>query len=168
MLLSSFENVISLLTTMVFFQSVILDMAGNAGTQSLAVTIRILSEEEIDKKLIFKMMWKEIRVGICNGLALGIIAFGASLLYLRVFNMGITAGTGFSPLCVYASLIIGGALFVAMTLSSLIGCVIPVFFHLIHVDPAVASGPLITTLNDLLAVTVYYGLSLVFLMQLVA
>ena len=58
------------------------------------------------------------------------------------------------------SVVIGGvlALFLAMIISSLIGTIIPMFFHKIKVDPAVASGPLITTVNDLVAVVTYYGL----------
>ena len=50
-----------------------------------------------------------------------------------------------------------------MTVSSLIGCLIPIAFHALKVDPAVASGPLITTVNDLSAVTIYYGLSMILL-----
>ena len=49
--------------------------------------------------------------------------------------------------------------FVAMIVSSFIGTIIPIFFHKIKVDPAVASGPLITTVNDLVAVVTYYGLA---------
>lgn len=166
MMISSYGTVISSLTTMVFFQSVVLDMAGNAGTQSLAVTIRILSEEDVDRKLIGKLIFKELRVGLCNGLLLAAIAFISSFLYLIIFKMPLTAGGVFTYAdSLLAAGIIAGALLASMTLSSLIGCLIPVFFHAIHVDPAVASGPLITTLNDLIAVSVYYGLSMVLLMQ---
>ena len=52
-----------------------------------------------------------------------------------------------------------------MIISSLVGTVIPMFFHKIHIDPAVASGPLITTVNDLVAVVTYYGLSWLLLLQ---
>ena len=167
-LLSSFSNVISALTTMVFFQSVVLDMAGNAGTQSLAVTIRVLSDEDVDKKLIRRLFLKEIKVGFTNGLILGLIAFVSSFLYLIIFKMPLSNGGTFSYLnSLYGAGIIGFALLVSMTLSSSIGTLIPMFFHSIHVDPAVASGPLITTLNDLVAVTVYYGLSYILLMQLI-
>lgn len=164
MLISSFGEVISSLTTMVFFQTVILGMAGNAGTQSLAVTIRILSEEEVDKKLIGRMFFKEIRVGFVNGLLLAIVAFISSFLYLWIFKMPITTGGEFSMgSTLIASSIIAIALLISMTVSSLIGCLIPIAFHALKVDPAVASGPLITTINDLSAVTIYYGLSMILL-----
>ena len=54
---------------------------------------------------------------------------------------------------------IGFSLMVAMVISSFVGTAIPIFFHKIKVDPAVASGPLITTVNDLVAVVTYYGLT---------
>lgn len=168
MLISSFGTVISSLTTMVFFQSVVLDMAGNAGTQSLAVTIRILSDEDVDRKLIRRLVFKEFRVGFLNGFILGVIAFLSSFLYLVLFKMPLTVGGQFSYLhSLYASGIIAIALLCAMTISSLVGTLVPILFHSLHIDPAVASGPLITTLNDLLAVSVYYGLSLVLLSELI-
>ena len=54
-----------------------------------------------------------------------------------------------------------------MTVSSLVGSLIPIILHSIKIDPAVASGPLITTINDLLAVSIYYGLSYFMLIQLI-
>ena len=59
----------------------------------------------------------------------------------------------------------GVSLLVAMVISSLVGTLIPMLFHRVHIDPAVASGPLITTVNDLVAVVTYYGLALVFLID---
>lgn len=61
---------------------------------------------------------------------------------------------------------VGISLVVAMVVSSLVGTIIPMFFHKIKIDPAVASGPLITTINDLVAVVIYYGLSLTFLIEI--
>ena len=60
----------------------------------------------------------------------------------------------------------GMSLIVSMVVSSLVGTLIPMLFHKIHIDPAVASGPLITTINDLVAVVVYYGLAMVVLIDL--
>ena len=61
---------------------------------------------------------------------------------------------------------LGAAMILAMLISSLSGTVIPIFFQKIGVDPAVASGPLITTVNDLVAVITYYGLAWVILINL--
>ena len=63
------------------------------------------------------------------------------------------------------SLCVGVSLLLAMIVSGLVGTLVPLFFKKIKVDPAVASGPLITTVNDLVAVVIYYGLSWVFLIQ---
>ena len=80
-LISSFEKAISTIAVIVFFQSMILGMAGNCGTQSLAVTIRVLSDEEIDTKKIVQIIFKELRIGFVNGLILGILSFGGVLAY---------------------------------------------------------------------------------------
>lgn len=168
MLISSFGEVISVLTTMVFFQSAVLAMAGNSGTQSLAVTIRVLTEEDVDAKLIRRLLFKEFKVGLLNGTLLGIIAFVASFLYLILFKVSLSTTTDFSYInSIYGAGIIGCALLISMTVSSLVGSLIPIILHSIKIDPAVASGPLITTINDLLAVSIYYGLSYFMLIQLI-
>lgn len=147
-----FEHVISSLPFIVSFQSLVLDMAGNVGTQSLAVTIRVLSDEELTTKKTLGMIWKEVRVGFLNGLILG--SLSCALIGLFLFLTGNAATVSF-----LTSGCIGIALLCAMVFSALFGTVIPVFFKKIKIDPAVASGPLITTINDLVAVVTYYGLA---------
>lgn len=152
-----FEAVAALIPVVVCFQSLILDMAGNVGTQSLAVTIRVLMDEDISGRVKFRFVLKEMRVGGTNGLLLGTLSFVCVGFYLYLVK-GMAFGEGFMVAgCV------GLALFLAMIISSLVGTVIPMFFHKIKVDPAVASGPLITTVNDLVAVVTYYGLAGLFL-----
>ena len=158
----SFETVIATLPVVVFFQSTILDMAGNVGTQSLAVTIRNLTDDESRKK-INKGIFKEIKVGFLNGLCIGIIAFILVIAYLAIKQQEITPGNGYSFLAsMKISGIISFALLCAMTISNLIGTLFPLLLHKIHVDPAVSSGPFITTVNDIIAVVIYYGLVYLF------
>lgn len=158
----SFETVIATLPVVVFFQSTILDMAGNVGTQSLAVTIRNLTDDESRKK-INKGIFKEIKVGFLNGLCIGIIAFILVIAYLAIKQQEITPGSGYGFLAsMKISGIISFALLCAMTISNLIGTLFPLLLHKIHVDPAVASGPFITTVNDIIAVVIYYGLVYLF------
>lgn len=158
----SFETVIATLPVVVFFQSTILDMAGNVGTQSLAVTIRNLTDDESRKK-INKGIFKEIKVGFLNGLCIGIIAFILVIAYLAIKQQEITPGSGYVFLAsMKISGIISFALLCAMTISNLIGTLFPLLLHKIHVDPAVASGPFITTVNDIIAVVIYYGLVYLF------
>ena len=155
----AFEGVVAQLTIVMCFQSLILDMAGNVGTQSLAVTIRVLMDEKLTRRQKWTLIWKECRIGLVNGLILGVLSFAAVGLYLFALK-GNTAVSAFG-----VSGCIGAALVLAMVISSLSGTVIPLFFKKIKVDPAVASGPLITTVNDLVAVIAYYGLAWLLLIQ---
>lgn len=155
-----FEQVVSQLTLIMCFQSLILDMAGNVGTQSLAVTIRVLMDETLTGKQKLELVFKEVRIGFSNGLLLGLTSFAALGIYIwlikqKEFTMAFAI-----------SGCIGISLMLAMIVSSAVGTLIPLFFKKIHVDPAVASGPLITTINDLVAVITYYGLSWFLLLQI--
>ncbi len=147
-----FEEVVAHLALVVFFQSLVLDMAGNVGTQSLAVTIRVLSDERVSGKQKARLVFKEARTGLLNGLLFGIASFAVIGAYL-MFIKGEPAIMAFS-----VSMCTGLALVVSMLLSSVAGTTIPMLFKKLKIDPAVASGPLITTLNDLVAVVTYYGL----------
>ncbi|MBQ5311086.1 MAG: magnesium transporter, partial [Oscillospiraceae bacterium] len=129
------------------------DMAGNVGTQSLAVTIRVLMAEELTAAQKLRLVTKELRVGFCGGLILGLMSFLFVGLYIMAFKHR-AADFSFA-----VSGCIGAALLTAMFISSAVGTLIPLFFKRIKVDPAAASGPLITTVNDLVAVVSYYGLS---------
>jgi len=156
---SMFEPVVAQLTIVVSFQSMILGMAGNVGTQSLAVTIRVLMDEGLTWKQEFKLVWKEMKVGFTNGFLLGLLAFGMIGLFVYFLK-------GKSLMFSFAiSGCIGISLLVAMVISSFMGTMIPVLLKKAKIDPAVASGPLISTINDLVAVVAYYGLTWVLLIQ---
>jgi magnesium transporter len=154
-----FETVVAVLPIVICFQSLILDMAGNVGTQSLAVTIRVLMDENLTTSEKFALVIKETRVGLANGLFLGILAFIFIGVYIIVFKHNTVTNSFLISGCV------GVSLLVAMIISSLVGTLIPMLFHKIKIDPAVASGPLITTVNDLVAVVTYYGLAWVLLIE---
>lgn len=156
----AFEKVVAQLTLIMAFQSLILDMAGNVGTQSLAVTIRVLTDENLTFKQKMHLVIKETRVGFFNGALLGVISFVFIGLYICLFK-------GRDILFSFAvSGCIGISLLLAMLVSSAVGTLIPLFFKKIKVDPAVASGPLITTVNDLVAVVAYYGMSWLLLLNI--
>ena len=149
----AFETVVAQLTLIMAFQSLILDMAGNVGTQSLAVTIRVLTDENLSFQQKLHLVTKEMRVGLCNGILLGLLSFLSVGCYIMLFKHK-TALFSFA-----VSGCIGISLMLAMLISSAVGTFIPLFFKKIKIDPAVASGPLITTVNDLVAVVTYYGIS---------
>jgi len=149
-----FEGVVDELPMIVAFQSLILGMAGNVGTQSLAVTVRALgNDEDFGFKQQFRIIVKETRVALLNGLALGLFSFVIVGVYLLVF--------GHYPMTIALTTAgcVGLALWFAMMISGFTGAAIPMCFYRLGIDPAVASGPLITTVNDLVAVVSYYGLA---------
>ena len=156
----AFESVVAVLPIVICFQSMVLDMAGNVGTQSLAVTIRVLVDENLATSKKLHLLFKEMRVGLVNGALLAVMALGFLGVYIHFFKAYAWGQAFLLSGCVGISLI------VAMVISSLVGTVIPMLFHKIHIDPAVASGPLITTINDLVAVVVYYGLAMIVLIDL--
>ena len=138
-----FETVVAVIPIVMCFQSLILDM-----------------DENLNRKDKFGLILKEMRIGFANGLFLGIMAFVFIGLYVCFIK-----GNALS----YSFLIsgcVGVSLMLAMVISSLVGTTIPLLFHKIKVDPAVASGPLITTVNDLVAVVTYYGLVWLFMIEL--
>lgn len=155
-----FESVVAVLPIVICFQSLVLDMAGNVGTQSLAVTIRVLMDETLSAKKKLSLLFKEMKIGFINGASLGIMALVFLGFYIHIFKKYAWMSAFLISGCVGLSLI------VAMVVSSLVGTIIPMFFHKIHIDPAVASGPLITTVNDLVAVVTYYGLAMIFLVEI--
>lgn len=155
-----FESVVAVLPIVICFQSLVLDMAGNVGTQSLAVTIRVLMDEQLTGKQKLTLLVKEVRVGLLNGSILGIMSLAFLGIYIHVFKHYAWGSAFLISACV------GVSLLVAMVISSIVGTAIPMIFHKIKIDPAVASGPLITTVNDLVAVVTYYGLALIFLINI--
>ena len=156
----AFEGVVAILPIVICFQSLILDMAGNVGTQSLAVTIRVLMDENLDAKDKLHLIGKEMKIGFCNGSILGGLAILCLGIYIVMFK-----GYDFTHAFLISGCV-GISLLVAIVISSLIGTLVPLFFHKVKVDPAVASGPLITTVNDLVAVVTYYGLAWILLIEL--
>lgn len=157
---SLFEGVIAQLAIIVSFQSVILGMSGNVGTQSLAVTIRLLMDENLETRQKIGMIFREMRIGFSNGLILGILSFAFIGGYLCLLKDK-------TPQYAFAiSLCAGTALLMAMTISSIVGTSVPMLFKKINIDPAVASGPLITTVNDLIGVVTYYGTAWILLIRL--
>ena len=159
-----FEKVIVTVPIIVFFQSMILGMAGNVGTQSLAVTIRNISNEALakDKKKQVKSVFKELRIGFLNGLIIGATSFVFSLIYLVLTKAEVKLDEGFAIQdCLLVAGIIATSMLVSITLASVIGTCFPLLLAKMKNDPAVASGPFITTLNDVIAVLVYYGLTFI-------
>ena len=155
----AFEGIVRELPLIICFQSLILGMAGNVGTQSLAVTVRMLNSEESEGKKKLSFVFKETRIAFLNGLIMALCSVVIIGLYLCL--------RGNAPqLSFITSSCVALALWFAMMISGFTGAGIPMIFSKIGIDPAVASGPLITTVNDLIAVISYYGLAYILLLKI--
>lgn len=153
-IMDGFSSVIASVTALVFFQSLVLDMGGNAGTQSLATAVIELSQGELsDKKRIRKYLLREFSAGLINSIILGICAFALSYVFIIV--RGLTGN--FTPLLL--ALVIGLSMIFALVLSNFLGALVPIVLFKLKIDPAVASGPFISTLNDIISVSIYYSLA---------
>ncbi len=157
-ILSTFEATIEQITVLVFFLPLILDMGGNVGTQSLAVTVRGISRHHYSGGDAAKRhMIKELRVGLLNGGAMGALSLVTSFIFLNVIDALGMVSVGYPPMLI--SLTIGLSLFVALLMASFFGALIPLTLNRMNIDPAVASGPFITTLNDIIGLVVYFLLA---------
>ncbi len=140
-LLAQFEDTLKVEPVLTFFLPLILAMAGNTGTQSLAVTVRALSTNQFEeRKDTFVHLLREIKTGFLNGSFVGVLVF---LFVFLAFNQ------------FYIALVVAASLLVALTVATLSGALIPIIMNYFKIDPAVAAGPFITTINDIIAVTVY-------------
>lgn len=152
LVISGYEEVVGTIPIIVFFQSLVLGMSGNAGTQSLAVTLQSISDMKLSRKNTLKILFKEMGTGLIIGTCLGLLAFGIIMVVLSLIPSleALAFKTAFS---------VGVSLLVSMTSSAVVGSAIPLILTKIKVDPAVASGPFITTLNDIIAIVIYYSLA---------
>ena len=130
----------------------ITDMGGNVGIQALSVSIRSLALGEAQFRDIFKSMKKEIAVGLINGLALGAL-FG-TLAYLFEWN-------------VILAVVAGTALGVNVLVAGIIGGSMPFLIKKLGKDPAMMTGPVLTTVTDITGISIYLGLSTMFLVHMI-
>ena len=150
-IIQSFEDMLAVITGLTAAIPIITGTGGNAGNQSSTLAIRALALGEIELKDWFKVLFKEIRVAFICGLILGAANF------LRMWILG-TAGS----MEVY--IIVSAAMFFAVVMAKMIGCMLPIIAKLIKIDPAVIAGPVISTLVDSLSLLIYFALAKAFLL----
>jgi len=143
-IMERFGVALSKLVALAFFVPLIMAMGGNSGSQSSAVMVRKIALGEDKSDTIYRFILKESMsgtiLGLISGTMVGVIAYW--------WQGNIMLG-----------MIIGFALFLAITFAAVFGVFIPIIFNKFKIDPAVASGPLITTLNDLGGILIYFGLA---------
>ncbi|MDR0831437.1 MAG: magnesium transporter [Bacillales bacterium] len=146
---SAFEDTLAQIAILMIFTPLILDASGDVATQTLAITLKMLATEE---RGLFRSASKEIWTGFFNGLIMGVIAFLASLLFATI-NPSLTD----NPFLL--SFIVGISLWVTVFAGPIIGFLVPLSFKAMKIDAAVASGPFITSLIDIVALLIYFGLA---------
>jgi magnesium transporter len=109
------------------------------------------------------MIGKELRVGFFNGLILGAIGFLMVFLFFLIKHEPIYSEVFNITEALFVSLAVFGAMAISMIIASFLGVFIPSIFKKLKIDPAVASGAFMTTLDDMIAVICYYGLVMLFL-----
>lgn len=150
-IISTFEGTIERAVALTYFMPMIAGMTGNTGTQSLAVVVRGLVSHDIDRQTILKLIMREFGVGFIIGITCGLLI--AIVAYLWKGNL-------------ILGLVVGSSLFFTLIIGTLAGTLIPLLLYRFKVDPAVASGPLITTLNDIFSLFVYFGTATMFITHL--
>lgn len=134
-----------------FFVPIIMAMCGNAGIQSSTLIIRGLAVGSFSEKELFKLLWKEFHTGSLMGVACGLI-----IGVWAHFMVG-TDNAGIPP--IFLAFTVGVSLFTAMMFAAVFGAFAPMLLSRFKADPAVASGPFVTASNDILALLIYYGIT---------
>lgn len=150
-IIASFEETLEQVVALAFFMPMIAGMTGNTGTQSLAVVVRGLTTNDIEVKQVVRLILRELWVGIIIGIVCGMI------ISIIAFIWQGSAMLGF---------VIGISLLFTLIIGTLAGTIIPLVLYRFNVDPAVASGPLITTINDILSLLIYFGVATMFISHL--
>jgi len=138
---SHFQGEVLMFASLAAFIPVIMGMGGNIGTQSLSITLRGLATGRVDPKNLWRVVLKEIRIGLLLGLAYGVLLALVGWFLYRNASLG---------------LVVGIAMCANMTMAAVVGTFLPLIAVKMNIDPAVASGPFVTTSIDILGVTFYF------------
>ena len=144
LILKSNEDQIAVIPMLLFFVPLIAATAGNVGIQSSAIVVQALANGSM-KGITSRNLWKEIAMAMVSGLVLSL----AILAYNFIFN---TEQTDYF----LASISISIALFIIVVISATIGTLVPIVLNKRGIDPAIATGPFISTSNDLLGILIYF------------
>jgi magnesium transporter len=144
--IAMFENSLKNMVALAVLMPIVASMGGNAGTQSMTVAVRALATKEIDRANAMRVVRRELTVGILNGLAFAVIMAAVAVAWYGPVSIG---------------LVIGLAITVTLAAAALGGVVIPLMLERAGIDPAVASGPLVTTITDVVGFFAFLGIATV-------
>ncbi len=151
--ISSFEDTLVQVAILAAFLPMITDMGGNVGIQALSVSIRSMALGEVRLRDFWLAVRKELLIGLCNGIALGALFSVVAWFMQGSMVLGLVAGT---------------ALAVNVLVAGVVGGTLPFLIKRLGRDPAMMTGPVLTTITDITGVTIYLGLCTVFLASLLA
>lgn len=138
-----FEDTIQSIVALVFFLPLLIDSAGNAGSQSSALIIRSIAVGDVELEDWAKLLRKELAVAIPLGLLLGL---ASSLIGIIRADVGV-------------ALVVGLSMAVVVLVGSLVGLLLPFLLKKLNLDPATASGPLVTSIADIMGVMIYFSIA---------
>jgi magnesium transporter len=142
LILRNYEDQIAINPVLAFFIPLITATGGNVGVQSSAIVVQSLASNEFNPSGIFKRITKEMLVGILIGITCGALVFG----YNYILNDG----------DMLMGIIIGLAIFVVVIIAAIFGTLVPLVLDKLKIDPALATGPFVTTSNDILGLSIYF------------
>jgi magnesium transporter len=148
MLLGSFSHTLEKVVALAFFMPVVFGMGGNVGSQASTIAVRGIATGHLRSLKLFQQLRKELAIGLTLGGTFGILLFIAAYILYR--NLELSA-------------IVGLSILITMTCAASLGSLLPILFDRIGVDPAVASGPFVSTSTDILSITIYFSVASFFL-----
>lgn len=149
--IGQFEETLEEVILLAVFIPLIMDSAGNTGTQALAVVVRGLALGTVDSSSLFRMLKREFATGIMLGIFCAITLFVIVPIIYGSF---------------WLAFIVGVSLFLTLSISTMVGATVPLIINKLKIDPAVASGPFITTINDILGLLIYFSIATALLQYL--
>ncbi|MDC3425461.1 magnesium transporter [Aquibacillus sp. 3ASR75-11] len=147
-LIGSFEAALNQYAILAIFIPLIAGMAGNTGTQALAVAVRGIATGDIEKQGKATLILREAVTGLITGTCCGILI--TAIVYLWKGN-------------IYLGILVGISIMVTLIVATIAGALIPIIMDRLKIDPAVASGPFISTINDIISILIYFGLATAFM-----
>lgn len=136
-----FDGTLALFPFLAAFQPVISGMGGNVGSQSATIVVRGIATGRIDAGSMAKIIGKELLIGVSMGCMYGILVGLIAQFKIHVGAVG---------------LVVGMALLCSMSIAAFMGSALPIMFSRMKIDPAVATGPFVTTSVDIVSITLYY------------
>lgn len=147
-IITNYEVTFSAIPLLVSFIPMLMDTGGNCGSQASTMVIRALATDEIEPKDVFKVWWKEARIGIMCGVTLGLV--NGIRIFIQYHDLGI-------------AIVIACTLCLTAVLAKSLGCFLPLLAKAIHLDPAYMASPLITTITDACSLAIYFNIALMIL-----